>query len=246
MPLLHQRLISARVRYLDQVVRQIITTAIRPTICLGVQTMGWRSPIGPIHMTIVRVLHLYLIELVPEVLIKQNASSCLLVGPEYLLAEHIYKLIEAQVHFGLDLIIQMSLPENSQRIHSSVVVQIQRVEHKLHEGLVLCLQNVTGQNPRHRHLNRELNLLAHGHLQIELPVPHLRQVTAPGQRVAEVEQVGPEEGLLVEGLNRLQMLRLHVLAQRFLALAPVTHQRLQHGSDHVQLGTRGPHIPLIV
>ena len=39
-------------------------------------------------------------------------------------------------------------------------------------------EDVVGEDPGHGHLDGELNPLAHRHLQVELPVPQLGQVTA--------------------------------------------------------------------
>ena len=48
----------------------------------------------------------------------------------------------------------------------------------LHHGGLPGFEDVVCENPGHAHLNGELDLLAHGHLQEELPVPQLRQVTS--------------------------------------------------------------------
>ena len=59
-----------------------------------------------------------------------------------------------------------------------------------------------------------LNSLAHGHFQIELSIPQLRQVSCHFLKgLSEVEQVRPVEGLLVEGINGHQIRPFDVFPQ---------------------------------
>ena len=188
------------------------------------------------------MLGLEAVELVAEALVEHDAGGGLLVGAEDLLAEHVDELVEAQVHLGLALVVQVALAEDGERVHRRVVVQVERIEDELHERLVATLQYVAGEYPRHGHLDGKLDLLAHGHLQIELAVPHLRQVAAALQRVGEVEQIGPVEGGGVKGLDGLQVLGVDVLAEGLLAAlaaaAAVADERLEHGAHHVELRAR--------
>lgn len=48
----------------------------------------------------------------------------------------------------------------------------------LHHGGLLGLQDVVREDPRHGHLDWELDSAAHGQLQEELSEPQLREVTA--------------------------------------------------------------------
>ena len=131
MPLLHQRLIAARVWYFDRVIRAR----------LGVQAVRGRAGLCRAairvcrRIRIVGGLHLHrgrlnFVEFVTKLFVQQDARGCLLVGAKYLLAEHIHKLVEAQIHFGLDLVVQVTLLEDCQGVHGRVIVQIQRVEDK--------------------------------------------------------------------------------------------------------------------
>ena len=47
----------------------------------------------------------------------------------------------------------------------------------LHVRRVFGCQDVIDENPRHGHLDGELDPLAHCHLKVELAVPKLREVT---------------------------------------------------------------------
>jgi hypothetical protein len=80
-----------------------------------------------------------------------------------------------------------------------------------------------------------LNLLAHGDLQIELAIPHLRQIATLLQRVSEIEQIGPEERVGVELFDCFQMFGVNVFAQRFLTFASIAYERFEHCAHHVKL-----------
>ena len=109
-------------------------------------------------------------------LVQQDGSGQVFVITVDLLAQLVNKLIEAEVDLCLHLIVQELLPEHGQRVVRAVIVQIQGVEDALHVGRVLGLEDMIGENPRHGHLNGKLNALSHGHFQVELAVPQLRQV----------------------------------------------------------------------
>ena len=59
-----------------------------------------------------------------------------------------------------------------------VVVQVEGIEDALDVGGGTLLQHVVREDPGERHLDRELDLLAHRHLKVELSVPQLAQVPA--------------------------------------------------------------------
>ena len=87
-------------------------------------------------------------------------------------------LVKAQIDFCLDFVVEELFPEDGQSVVRRVVVEVQWVQDALHVGRVLGGQNVVSQDPRHRHLDWELDPFAHGHLQIKLAVPQLGQVAA--------------------------------------------------------------------
>ncbi len=102
----------------------------------------------------------------------------MLVVGVYLLAELVDELVKAEVDLRLHLVVEELLAEDCQGVVRAVVVQVQRVEHALHVGGVLGLQDVVGQYPGHGHLDRELDPRPHRHLQVELAVPQLGEVAA--------------------------------------------------------------------
>ena len=114
--------------------------------------------------------------LLPEPLIQQDRASHVLVVCVHLLAQLVDKLVEAEVHLSLHLVIQELLAEHGERVEGRVVVEVERVEHALHVRGVLGVEDVVSEDPGHRHLDGELDPLAHGHLQVELAVPQLAQV----------------------------------------------------------------------
>lgn len=61
-------------------------------------------------------------------LVQEDAGRELLVVGEYLLAELVDELVEAEVHLGLDLVVEELLAEDGQGVEGAVVVQVQRVE----------------------------------------------------------------------------------------------------------------------
>ena len=63
----------------------------------------------------------------------------------------------------------------------------------------------------------QLDPLSHCHLEIELPVPELAEVTAVLQALAEIQQVVPEEALLVELLYLDHHPTVHIFPQCALA-----------------------------
>lgn len=70
-------------------------------------------------------------------------SWYLLVVSKDLLAEVVDKLVETQIHFGLHLVVQELLAEDGQRVHGTVVVQIQRVQHvSATRGVMLVVQGM--------------------------------------------------------------------------------------------------------
>ena len=63
-------------------------------------------------------------------------------------------------------------------MEGGVVVEVEGVEDALDVGGGALLQHVVGEDPWEGHLDRELYLLAHRHLKVELSVPQLAQVPA--------------------------------------------------------------------
>ena len=63
-------------------------------------------------------------------------------------------------------------------MEGGVVVEVEGVEDALDVGGGTLLQHVVGEDPGEGHLDRELDLLAHRHLKVELSVPQLAQVPA--------------------------------------------------------------------
>ena len=63
-------------------------------------------------------------------------------------------------------------------MEGGVVVEVEGVEDALDVGGGALLQHVVGEDPGEGHLDRELYLLAHRHLKVELSVPQLAQVPA--------------------------------------------------------------------
>ena len=60
-------------------------------------------------------------------------------------------------HLSLDLVVEELLLEVMQREVGAVVVEVEWVEHVLHHGRLARVEDVIGEHPRHRHLDRELN-----------------------------------------------------------------------------------------
>ena len=135
------------------------TTILRLSLLLS-----WSARSGKIRSRRVQSgLLLELIELFSELGVQEETRGCLLVGSEDLLAKNVDELVEAEIHLGLDLIVQMPLLEHAQSIHRCVVVEIEWIEDEFHERLVFGLEDVRGEYPRHGHLDWKLDLFAHCH-----------------------------------------------------------------------------------
>lgn len=66
-----------------------------------------------------------------------------------------------------------------------------------------------------------------------------RRCRPEGQLTAEIEQVGEEEGLLVEVFDGHHDGPIQTAAEGLLRPALICYQRLQHGAHHVELGGGG-------
>jgi hypothetical protein len=100
-------------------------------------------------------------------------SLNLAVGVD-LIGQFVDELFKRQVDLGLNFIVQEPRLELVQCTRGCVVVNVERIEHVLHHGGVAALENVIGQDPRQRHVDRELNALVE--IQIELAVPQISDV----------------------------------------------------------------------
>lgn len=158
-----------------------------------------------------------------EALVQENASGLMLVVGKHLIAEFVDELIEAEVDFGLEFVVEKLFLDFGERILRGVVVQIQRVENVFHHGRLARFQAVIRQNPRHAHLDRKLNSSSHRHFEEKLPVPQLGQVAAVAQSLVEVEEVSVEVGRLVKVIDLSQPGAFQLLA----------HHRLLPGGDFV-------------
>ena len=114
--------------------------------------------------------------------VEQHRRRATLVMLENLLRDFKDKLVEAKIHFCLNLVVQKLLSEFGECKVARVGVEVERLEDELHHAWLLRLQNVVGQDPRQRHFDRELDPLAHCQLEVKLTEPHLGQVTALRQR----------------------------------------------------------------
>ena len=60
------------------------------------------------------------------------------------------------------------------------------------------------RNPRHAHLDGELDPPSHRHFQEEFPIPQLRQVATIAQSLIEVQQIRVKVGGFVEMIDLTQ------------------------------------------
>ena len=95
----------------------------------------------------------------------------MLVVGEHLIAEFVDELIEAEIHFGFEFVVEKLLLDFGEGILGGVVVEIQRVENVLHHRGLPRFQAVVRQNPGHAHLDGKLDSPAHRHFQEELSIP---------------------------------------------------------------------------
>lgn len=80
--------------------------------------------------------------LLSEAFVQHDATSQVLVVAINLFAQLVNKLVEAQVDLGLDFIVEKLLLKHSERVVSTVVIQVQWVKHALHVRRVFGRENV--------------------------------------------------------------------------------------------------------
>mmetsp|Transcript_17800 Transcript_17800/g.53439 ORF Transcript_17800/g.53439 Transcript_17800/m.53439 type:complete len:401 (+) Transcript_17800:1881-3083(+) len=197
----------------------------------------------------VHVRGVLLVELL-EGRIQKGRTGQALVVVEGLVGQLVDQLIEAEVHLGLDLLVEEALVQIEQGTIGRIVVDVQRIEDELGHAHVVGLDDVVGEDPRQRHLDRELQTLAQ--LQVELTIPEVGHVTHLLHVAKRLQQIPVDGTAVVEFLEHLDaaaeiLVCIHAALAQVLVSDEAIHQgahqgELRRGGGH---GTRRHHRRLL-